>query len=507
MHSKKDESKETVSMTAAEIKVEITEKYATEPSTENFRSILAACVPLDDIDTAPLVTLLGNYRKYHGMTKSAIEKELKALRMGTAEHSEFFTDNGSVVLMPVVRALEELNDYLTTAEDDALRVYREGVFYQDRTRETQRIIHTLLGDAVGPHIVSAVLSLLKDRTTQLTPRHTDWINLMNGRWCLKCWELEEHTPLMPSVVQLPVAYDADAECPVFDAWLSDVLPATDDQFLLLQLFGYSMLQDVRFGKIAVLYGPTHTGKSTCLEILRAFLGDVNVSSLTLHALDNEDNRFSRSGLVGKLANVSADLSSRYLRGDSQIKQIATGDGMQVEYKGIQSFSYSPYATLWASCNELPLSHDRTDAWYERLVILPFMQQHTGKAADRDIVSKLTSERELSGILNRVLEALEVLILNNAFVDTASTKDMLNQYRLDNDHVERFLEENYEKTADDQFIIEADLYDHYKEWTDAEGIKPLSKNKLRDGVLKWGVLRRRKRQADYRFFAFEGMISL
>ena len=241
--------------------------------------------------------------------------------------------------------------------------------------------------------MSNVLSLLSDMSTSTVPEHLGWVNLQNGRWCLDSWNLLEHSPIYKSIVQLPVAYEPKAQCPEFSAWLSDVLPAADDQFLLLQLFGYSMLQDVRFGKIVVLFGPTHTGKSTCLDVLKAFLGKDNVSALSLHALDNEQLRFSRSGLVGKLANVSADLSSKYLSGDSQVKQIAVGDPMQVEFKGVQSFTYSPFAALWSSSNQLPVSHDRTNAWYGRLVILPFKNQHIGKAADRKLLEKLTQPRE------------------------------------------------------------------------------------------------------------------
>ena len=325
--------------------------------------------------------------------------------------------------------------------------------------------------------------------------------------------LIEHSPIHKSIVQLPVVHDAKAKCPEFDAWLSDVLPSDEDRFLLLQLFGYSMLQDVRFGKIVVLFGPTHTGKSTCLDLLKAFLGKDNVSAASLHALDNEQLRFSRSGLVGKLANMSADLSSKYLAGDSQVKQIAVGDPMQVEFKGIQGFTYSPFATLWASfatlwasSNQLPVSHDRMDAWYERLVILPFMQQHKGKAADRKLLEKLTQPSELSGILNQVLDALQVLLVDNAFKETESTRAMLEQYRQENDHVARFLSEWYE-LAEGASVLEDDLYSHDKEWCEDDGIKALSKTKFREGVTKWGPTRKRLNKGGDRLFAFVGMQSL
>ena len=226
-------------------------------------------------------------------------------------------------------------------------------------------------------------------------------------------------------------------------------------------------------------------------------------SLVLNGKRNEDNRFSRAGLVGKLANVSADLSGKYLAGDSQIKQIAVGDPMQVEFKGIQSFTYSPFATLWSSSNQLPVSHDRTDAWYERLVILPFVNQHKGEKADRKLLERLTQPSEMSGILNRVLDALRTLLDENVFLETSSTRTMLEQYRRENDHVSRFMSELYQ-LREGSWIVEDDVWNAYTVWCDDEGIKPLAKTKLRVGISNWGTPRIRKKEDNQRFYVFSGL---
>ena len=434
----------TKQMTYDEV-MEYADKYWRTKDPDLFDLILECASPLPTSRRFLVIKELMRSAESHGMTKSQLTKAMDS-HLPTTDGTGFF-ENATLRPIRVVEAMRQDTEYLTTAEDDSLRVYRDGVFCPDLTRETSRLIVSMLGDKASHAHVASVTELLKDMTTCETPRHTDWINLANGRWCLHSWQLLPHDSAFASVLQLPVTYNPESTCPHFDKWLSDVLPAEDDQMLLLQLMGYSMLQDVRFGKIAVLFGPTHTGKSTCLEVLQAFLGAKNVSALSLHALDNEERRFTRSGLVGRLANISADLSSKYLSGDSQIKQIASGDSMEVEYKNVQSFSYSPFCTLWASSNELPLSHDRTDAWYERLVILPFINQHTGEKADRQLIGKLTAPAELSGILNRVLGALQLLLQDNVFLETESTRQMLAQYRLDNDHVSRYLTESCERRGE------------------------------------------------------------
>ena len=479
--------------------------YAAEPTHELLTLILTAISTLDTlIDRETALRALEKEKSKHALSYTALKKQVTDFMREANTLNEFF-DDGKFLPGAVCDTLEDSGHYLTLPTDNLLRVYRSGVYREDIISETAKTIDGWLGAATRPDRIRSALELLEIRTKTDVDRHTGFINLMNGRLCLSSWELLDHTPDLPSLIQLPVRYDPAATCTEFDAWLQNILPAGDDQQLLLQLLGYSMLQDVRFGKIAVLYGPTHTGKSTCLSLVKALLGEKNTSALSLHALDNEDRRFSRSGLVEKLANISADLSSKYLAGDSQIKQIASGDPMQVEFKNGQPFLYKPFATLWASANQLPVSHDRTDAWYERLILLPFDQQHKGNAADRQVLQRMTEPNELSGILNRTIDALKQLIEDNAFITTKSTEALLTAYRLENDHVDRFLSETYTRTVSEE-CFEYDVYTAYSDWCDAEGIQALSKTKFRTGVASWGCPRKRK-GTQTRRFVFQGLEKL
>ena len=150
--------------------------------------------------------------------------------------------------------------------------------------------------------------------------------------------------------------------------------------------------------------------------------------------------------------------------------------MQVEFKGGQPFLYKPFTTLWSSSNQLPVSHDRTDAWYERLILLPFMEQHKGNAADRKLLERMTQPSELSGILNRAIDALKQLMNNNSFIETDSTKALLAQYRLENDHVDRFLSETYTRTTGEE-CLEDNVYMTYQNWCEGEGIQARLKHFL------------------------------
>ena len=86
--------------------------------------------------------------------------------------------------------------------------------------------------------------------------------------------------------------------------------------------------------------PTDTGKSTFLNLIR-FLGEENVSDVALQ--DLETNRFQLVNLVGKLANIYADIDKKELAQSRRFKTTTGGDRVTVERKFMQSFETYIYA--------------------------------------------------------------------------------------------------------------------------------------------------------------------
>ncbi len=79
-----------------------------------------------------------------------------------------------------------------------------------------------------------------------------------------------------------------------------------------------------------------------------------------------------------------------------LKAIIGGDRMTVERKHQDPFSFTPFARLVFSCNEIPRSYDRTYAFYRRWIIIPFNKIFSGSEMDKSLKSKLI--KEIDGIL-------------------------------------------------------------------------------------------------------------
>lgn len=398
------------------------------------------------------------------------------------EPRRFFNGNSFIPELMLYELMNEDNiSILKLSVEKEIRLYRKGVYELDTGHLIEKMIMNKLDIRNHPtHLNNAMKlihekSLIKQDTSGLFPfQHPDYINLLNGYIDIRNGEFKEHHPEFKSLIQIPVIYDPNAECTEIDAFLQDKLKGRPDLITLVyELFGISMLQQIVFDNVFVLLGPSHTGKSTILHLLRNFLGGTNTSAVTLQQLNDESLRFARVGLYGKLANTSNDLSTRYFTQDSMVKAISQGDSIEVEAKNKGAFNMSPFATLIAACNEMPGSSDISDAWANRLTILPFDVAH--KEVIPNILARLSTPQELSGLFNKAFTAMQNAMLRNGLTVPGEVKAAREEYRRQNNHMLDFFDDYYTRTDNiDDYILRDDMYDTYKTWCDDAGIKPLPK---------------------------------
>jgi len=249
------------------------------------------------------------------------------------------------------------------------------------------------------------------------------INLNNGLLRIvesDAPELLPHSPAHLSPVQLPVAYDPWAECPNIDQFIATAFPPDASDFAW-EMAGWLISPITRLQKAVLLTGGGSNGKSVWLSLLISFIGKQNVSTVSLHAL--EANKFKVARLVGKLANVCADLPSEHLAGSSVFKALTGGDALEAERKFQDGFDLVPYARLVFSANHPPRSADSSDAFFRRWIVCPFDRTFSeDEQIPRDILdARLQAPKELSGLLNRALEGLRRLQKQGRFSESESMK--------------------------------------------------------------------------------------
>jgi len=348
-------------------------------------------------------------------------------------------------------------------------VFDDG-YYQPGERHLQRGIVELLGDGWSRRKSEEIAAFLRVSSPELWERPPlDTINVPNGLLDIHTRELRAHTPEHLSPVRIAAAYEPQAECPAIDAFIESTIPELTGLFM--EVVGYLIVPDNRLQRAFMLMGGGGCGKSTAANVIRHLLGRENVSAVALHQL--EEDRFATADLYGRLANVFADLDARALRSSSMFKSITGGDHIRAERKNRDSFTFAPYTRMVFSANEAPPTADSSDAFFDRWLILPFQRRHRSTDhQDHDLLTKLTTPGELSGLLNHALDGLDRLRQQHAFSHAAASDQAAERFRVDADSAAGFSEE-YCTIYDGARIAKPALFKAYVAWCEANNRRPLA----------------------------------
>jgi P4 family phage/plasmid primase-like protien len=380
------------------------------------------------------------------------------------ERETWFDAKGTFI-PPALASHLMLHHYFALWQGE-LFVYKDGVYVRGAEDFIDRQVSDTLGDSYRKHRAEEVLANIKARHKEretLMDDSTNLINVKNGLIDLfqQGFPLLPHTPSHLSTIQLPVIYDPSAKCPVFDLFLQQVAPNDADD-LIDEILGYNLVYHNDFDIAIILYGPEAlNGKSTALKVQIALVGEQNVAAVSLG--DIETDKFKAFNLVNKIVNVYADLPLTNLKDIGIFKSLVSGDYISVEKKFGQSFKYRNKAKMIFSCNQLPMVQGAGPDYFRRLIIIPFTKSFKGRE-DRTLEGKLTTPRELSGILNRALKGLHRLLMNDGrYSIPPSCQHALDAYKGELDPILGFFMHFKIKKSDVRFIASKNLYQLYDDW--------------------------------------------
>jgi len=310
------------------------------------------------------------------------------------------------------------------------------------------------------HHVSEVMEIISSRCMiKEFPfnKLTNFIPVKNGVLWVKddgSVMLLPHSPVFGFQYVLPVKYDPSADCPKVKAFLRSLVNDDDSLEILYEIPASCMTRTTRFQFAYFLYGSGSNGKSTYLNLVERLLGEHNVSHISLQDLCH--SRFRAAGLIGKLANIFSDLSSKMLRDTGMFKALTGEDSITIERKFKDPiYNYRNTARLIFSANEFPRTVDETDAFWRRWIIVHFPNKFRPNPR---LLDEITTPDELSGFLNEVLKRLPKILECNPTIN----KDAKREWIRSTDSVRAFLEDCTVEDKD-SFVCKEDLYNAYVEY--------------------------------------------
>ena len=368
----------------------------------------------------------------------------------------------------------------TITETDEILYYEDGVYKyhgEKRIKEYIEKIHdTTLGSSAKKHHVAEILDAVR-RRTYINRREFNSGNFINLKNCIieidneGNYSKHPHSSEYLSTIQIPVDFDERCKCPNIDQFISEIVHQ-DDVDTLYELIAYCLMSGYPYDTIFILVGDGANGKSTFLKLLRIFLGERNTTGVEIQQLGE---RFAASCLVDKLANIVADLPTRPIRGTNRIKGLTGGDYIRAEKKFQHPFEFENSAKLIFSTNELPEVYDTSYGWWRRPIIIkfPYRFGEGGKPKiEREVLLKqLTTPKELSGLLNRCLEAIKRLKQRGGFKISKQSLMEKDEWRRSADTVRTYAEERLEYVPN-EVVSKRELFSDYRTWCYHNGFNPL-----------------------------------
>lgn len=387
----------------------------------------------------------------------------------------------------------------TLVETKEILIYFKGHYVPNGLEHIHRILVKILapyykqtGQTVyNRHMVNEVISIIQGLTyaeSKEFDANLDIINCKNGLLNWKTGELLDHNPDYLSRIQLDVNYEPDAECPNILSVFNTILRPEDFR-KALEFIAYCLYRNYPIQKAFILLGPGGTGKSHFIDVIRAMLGEENVSSVSMH--DLEDDRFASSDLYNKLLNENGDLSQNTLPNVNVFKMlISNKDAIRAQRKGERAFDFINFAKIIFAANKLPRVKDDTTGFYRRIEILPFEHVFTEqeRIESQEKLKAIVSPVELSGLLNIVLTYLEPLLESGRFDNSFEVLQTKDQYKRQSDPIATFVELHIREVAD-ECVAKERIYSEYIKFCKNNHIEPLHQvpfGKILKACIPWYV---------------------
>lgn len=307
----------------------------------------------------------------------------------------------------------------------------------------------------------------------------------NGIFNRKTKELEPFTSERVYLSKIATNYVEDAKNPTYtfadgvkwdvDSWINSI--ASEDpeiELLLWQVVSDFVQSNYTRNKSIFLYSEKgNNGKGTFGELLENIVGNNNVSHLAVQDFNHE---FLKEQLIGKVGNIAHENDvDDYIDSVRDFKATITGDNIIINRKYEKPLSFQFKGTNIQMFNGLPKTRDKSESFYRRILLVPFLQSFTNNGERVDIKNTYIHQTDVHEYVLRKALHLDFV----EFTEPTISKQLLGRYREDNNPVIDFWVE-----FEDQFVWKllpsGFLYDLFKAYY--EDVNPTGRVMSRQSFL-------------------------
>ena len=395
------------------------------------------------------------------------------------------------------------NNYIYTTRDDEnseVWIYKEGIYIPQGKTYIKEFCRKILATAYTTHLINQVISKIEADT--YIDQEEFFNNIIPGEICcengiidLKTRELTSFDPEKIFFTKIPVKYNPGQVCPNIEKHFKLVLKKEEDSEVMFELFGFLLYKNYFIEKGVMFIGDGRNGKGKTINLMKKFIGVENCSSVPLQQFETDN--FAAGELFNKLANLPGDLDDKALSHTGMFKTLTGRDLIAAPRKYLTRVKFVNFAKMVFACNKLPRTKDTSTAFWNRWILFEFPytflsekeinslteeEEKNVRLRDVNIIEKLSSPDELSGLLNRALDGLARLFANKDFSTSQGVKEIKDLWIRKSDSFLAYCLDNIEE-CDEVRIEKKNLRKAYGKYCKLHKIKCQSDKAMRETLFE------------------------
>lgn len=339
--------------------------------------------------------------------------------------------------------------------------------WAQQSQNKERVVNAITIASTDPDVLVSAMEMDSQPNELCTPAGI--VNLQTGelRPAVRGVDLNtRQTTCAPAAVAAPLWTD----------FLKRVVQDEDRISYLQELLGAALFGDSRYHVLPVLAGSGANGKSTLLDVVSGILGDYAASMPENFLLDA--NGAAHPTEIARLRGVRFAMASETRPdgkfNESRVKMLTGGDMLSARFMNQNFFDFRPTHTLFLAVNHLPAVKSGGDGFWRRLRKLDF-RVTIPKDQQRENFAQLMIQEEGPGILKWMIDGA-VRVTNQGFSEPDSVKLSTLEYRHEEDHIAKFLDERV-LVASNGTVTKTAIFNSYRDWCIDNGERPITQNAL------------------------------
>lgn len=385
-----------------------------------------------------------------------------------------------------IQMTERADDTILAFYVDSNRSNKKGT-YNTNVRAMFEIMERLAPNFKNKDMEDVIDKIERSVLTveQTKDRHLFIVN--NGVYNQRLGRLMDFNPNFVYLTKIPVDYVPNATNPVITApdgyqwdvesWIDELTDAPDTAELIWQVIADCMQPShSRYKSIWFYSEKGNNGKGTIGQLIKNLLGKGNYSSLSVADFNHE---FLKETLLGAGANIADENDvDVFIDSIKDYKASVTGDDINVNRKYEKPLRIQFLGTNIQMMNGLPKTKDKSDSFYRRLILVPFLKSFTNNGERKYIKNDYINRTDvLQYVLYKVLQ-----MDFEEYITPLSSAILMESYKEKNNPVLEFWNELKDEFVWDVLPTQF-LYDLFVKWSDVNNPsgKVMSKRSFSDNL--------------------------